>query len=317
MFDVKKLVEAILAFVNFFVVRIAVTCFVAMLVYKMSGQYYFDLVGAYISESPFSEQDLKSYIAKASEYVSDTNVKSTIFVVALIGCLSLLDILYRFVGMLAGLLPVGMLYKYQFGTDQSYPAILETWRRYTKQYTPFLFIALVEDKARDELWKKKTDRWWNTLFRYSKSFIVIILILYFLTPRGALKVSLLDIFYYAALALICMAVCTAIESARVANDMYSALRIALQTLDHEAKDTPIADAEYREATKTIFSQRPTDSWRQRWSGKFWRVRLSVVIPYIVTDNDLGAAVRELKNRWNQWRSGGPERQNTDIRTDLT
>src|SRR5262249_30101938 len=80
-FDVKKLVEGILAFVNFFVVRIAVSCVVVLLVYSISGQYYFDLASAYIKASPLREQDLKSYIARASEYVTESNVQNALFVV--------------------------------------------------------------------------------------------------------------------------------------------------------------------------------------------------------------------------------------------
>jgi hypothetical protein len=222
-FDVKKLVEGILAFVNFFVVRIAVACFVAGLIYKMSGQYYFDLGRDYISSSPFSELDVKLYIEKASVYVADANVKNAIFVVALIVCLSMLDILYRAVGKLGSLFPVMMLHDYRPVTNWYRPEILKSWRRYAKQYEPLGFITMVEEKASAERRKTSIDRWWNTLFRYSKSFIVILFIVYILTPRAALKVSLFDVLFYAALALICMAVSTAIESARVTNDISSAL----------------------------------------------------------------------------------------------
>lgn len=130
MFDVKKLVEGILAFVNFFVVRIAVSCVVVLLVYSISGQYYFDLASAYIKASPLREQDLKSYIARASEYVTESNVQNALFVVALVVCLSLLDILYRSVGKLGSLLPVMMLYNYRDITNSYKGVILQAWRRY-------------------------------------------------------------------------------------------------------------------------------------------------------------------------------------------
>jgi hypothetical protein len=123
-FDVKKLVEAILTFVNFFVVRIAMACAVAGLIYRISGYYYFDILRTGISNTPLSAQEVQSYIAKAADYVSESNIKNAIFVVSVIVCLSLLDILYRFVGKLGSLLPIMMLSNYRYVTDQFRDRIL-------------------------------------------------------------------------------------------------------------------------------------------------------------------------------------------------
>jgi hypothetical protein len=166
-----------------------------------------------------------------------------------------------------------------------------TWKRYAKHYNPLAFIELVEDKASTELWKAQTDRWWNTLFRYSKSFIVATFILYVLTPRGALKVSLLDVLVYATLAMICMVVCAAIESARVANDMSIALRRTLNALDDAAKDAPISNDEYEKTAKEIIRSRLPSSRLVDWWGKFSAVKLSIVIPYIVNAQELLAYMR--------------------------
>ena len=96
-FDIQKLVTSILAFVNFFAARIAVTSFLFALIYSMSGNYYFDMTARYATNGPLAEIDLTSYIERAARYVTEGNVKNTIFVVALIVGLSLLDIVYRIV----------------------------------------------------------------------------------------------------------------------------------------------------------------------------------------------------------------------------
>jgi hypothetical protein len=293
MFDVKKLVESIVSFVNFFVVRIAVACFVAGLLYRMSGRYYFDLVATYASDSPLSEQNFKLYIAKASEYVTDNNVKNAIFVGVLIIGLSLLDILYRSFWKIGDLLPVRMLYNYRYATNRYRPVILQTWRRYAREYDPYAFIQLVEDRASPEVWKLPQYGWGRTLFSYSKSFIVLVLLIYLLTPSAALKINFLLVLYCVAFALICMAVCTAIESARVFGVMSSALSGATQMLANEAKEAPISDAEYQAATKDILKPGELPEWwREDWRGKFSCVRLTVGIPYIVNGRDILQVYRD-------------------------
>jgi len=93
--------------------------------------------------------------------------------------------------------------------------------------------------------------------------------------------------------VICMAVCAVIESARVHNDMFSSLLTTTRSLDDEATDAPISQIEYREATKDIrVPEFRGGWWPDDWRGKFSCVRLTVSIPYIVSDSDL---VRTYKN----------------------
>jgi len=106
--------------------------------------------------------------------------------------------------------------------------------------------------------------------------------------------SLIDVLGYVILAIICMAVCTAIESARVTNDMLSALHGTLQTLEAEAKDAPISDAEYEAATKELLSERPSD-WL-RWRSRFLCVRMTIGISYIVTETDVLRVYRDWRRR---------------------
>jgi hypothetical protein len=111
MFEVK-LLESVQAFVHFFVLRLLIAFLTATLFYKMTGSYYFELLVNLITTSPISDIDLGSYIEKTSEYLSGESIKNTIFIVALIVSLSLLDIVYRIVGGLGRLLPITFLYNY-------------------------------------------------------------------------------------------------------------------------------------------------------------------------------------------------------------
>jgi hypothetical protein len=110
MFDIEKLVSSVLAFVNFFTARIIVACLLFGGLYVIAGVYYFKLVASYIDQSPLTEAMLKSYIGKAGEYVTPGNVQNAIFVIALIVSLSLVDLTYRLVQAVGGLLPVTMAY---------------------------------------------------------------------------------------------------------------------------------------------------------------------------------------------------------------
>jgi hypothetical protein len=181
-------------------------------------------------------------------------------------------------------------------TNRYQPVILETWRYYAKKYRPEAFIDLVEEKATAESWKRRTVAWWNTLFKYSKSFIVVMLVIYILTPSVVLKASLLDVAYYAMWAVILMFVCTAIESARVYSDVLSELSRATQVLSNEENEAPIPDAEFWEATKDIHRPAGLGDWfREDWRGKFSCVRLTIIVPYIGT-------VTELIRGYRDWRT---------------
>jgi hypothetical protein len=158
MFDVQKLIESILAFVNFLVFRIPMTYFVAWFVYKTSGPHYFCIAGTHISNT-FNEKCLSWYLEYASKYVTEQNVMNATFVLTLIVSLSLLDILYRVVCKFGSLMPITMVYDFRHVTDDHKRIILEAWRFYAKEFNPPRFIEFAEARASAELWGTLAHSW--------------------------------------------------------------------------------------------------------------------------------------------------------------
>jgi hypothetical protein len=227
MFDVEKLVKSILAFVNFFAARIALAGILIISVHAFTGTYYFDLAQNYLNSSAVATIDLNAFIAKAGAYLDEKNIKNALFAIVLIVSLSLLDINYRLVRILGNLLPIGMLYDSTYAVEQSQYDIAQAWRFYYKKFNFFAFRSLVEERAQKlRNTSYRLTRWWSALFDFSKSFIVIVAIIYFLTPRAQLHLSFLGAVTYCVLALLCMTMCAMIESARYANDVGIVLRTA-------------------------------------------------------------------------------------------
>ena len=276
MLDVEKLVKSILAFINFFAIRIVVSAFLFFIIYSMAGAYWFDLARTSFSNSAFAKIDLTAYIELLSTYVTASNVKNTLFAVALIISLSLMDILYRAVNRIGGLLPVTMIYDLSYSTSSYRPQIQEAWRYYSKKFNVFSFVSFVEEKAAAERAKISSRRWWKSLFDYSKSFIVIVVIIYIMTPGSALQIGFLSVLYYCCLALLCMFVCTIIESARYANDTLIALRSTTYALISDAKDPKISDDEFRAAVRDFSLPPHQPLWRR---SRYFCVHMTVAIPY--------------------------------------
>ena len=290
LFDVEKLVSSILLVVNFFAARIIVVCLLFALLYWFAGEYYFQLAAAYWQRSPLTEADLRSLIDRAEPYMSSDNIKNVLFAVALIVSLSLLDITYRVIGRLGGVLPVTMIYDASYSSSLYWDGILDAWRYYSKKFTPFSFRTFVENKAAADSSDSSVYGWWKDLFDYSKSFIVIAVLIYIATPYSALQVTSLDLAYYCFLAAICMFVCTMIESARYANDMSVALHKTILTLIHEAEEEAISDAEFETARREVTFPEG-GPWRPR--SRFFCVSLSVSVSYF---GSLEEWVRAFKER---------------------
>ena len=155
-------------------------------------------------------------------------------------------------------------------------SIQEAWKYYSKRFTLLSFDYFVTQKASAHYNKHTSVLWWKSLFDYSKSFIVIVFLIYALTPRGALQVSSLGVVYYVGLAAVSMVVCTVIEWARYANDMGIALRTTTLDLISGATDPAISDADFEAAKENITRPSPLPM-RQR--SKFLCVSLMVAIPY--------------------------------------
>jgi len=294
MFDVEKLVKSIIAFVNFFTVRIVVTCLLAIMIYWMTGTHYFDLAATYIRQGPITAADLTAYISAAGVYLTESNVKNALFVAALIMSLSLLDVVYRVVRNVGRVLPVTMIYEYTYSTNFLRQSIQEAWRFYSKKFELHAFNSFVADRASAELAKTRRMMWWQTGFSFAKSFIVMMVLLYIVTPRAALQVSFWTVLYYVVLAVIFMAVCTMIESARYANDMNAALRVATLALISEAKDPAISRAELEAAQRQIPLPSPGPL---RWRSRFFCVGMTISVPYFGSVREWAPRIwRQIKER---------------------
>lgn len=286
MIDAKKLVESIIVFVNFFTIRIAVTCFVAALLYKLSGRYYFDLATTYLGDKLVTGQEVQSYIAKGSDFVTEANIKNTIFAVAVLVSLSLLDILYRLFGALGSLLPVRMIPYFNAITRQYQPVILTVWRRCSKQYQPEAFIELVEKQSLIQFYKISGSTWWVGFFNYTKSSIIAVLLACVFTPHAALKLSMLQIVGLIAIAICCMWVCVVIEAAWTSGVFLSLLAATVNELGQQAKEEAISDTEYKEATKYLERPDLDQWWRPNWYVRFTCVKLTFLIPYVLSSSDI-------------------------------
>jgi hypothetical protein len=136
----------------------------------------------------------------------------------------------------------------------------------------------VSERAELERLKYLTVAWWKDLFDYCKSFIIIIVIFYLLTPRSDLRITVLSLIIAVTLAAICMIACTLIESARYANDMDVAIERAILTLIAEAKDPPISHAELEKELKNVTFWPAPSPWR----NKFLSVWIIVGVRYFGT-----------------------------------
>jgi hypothetical protein len=126
--------------------------------------------------------------------------------------------------------------------------------------------------------------------------------LYLITPRSVLRFTFGDIIVYTIIAFICMEICTLIESARVHNDIISSLFKTTRELDEAAEGPAISDEKYVEATKVFLPlENKSLVWLsvEEWVSKFRCVRLTLSIPYIVSDADL---IRNYRN-WRGHKKG--------------
>ena len=277
MIEVDKIVKSVLAFVNFFAARILLTSLLILVIRLLTGQYYFDLLMNYASSTKFSASDVTTAVAKAGEFLDVKNVQNALFVAVLIVGLSLLDVVFRIYWTAGRWLPIGMIYDSTYSVMQLRQQIAEAWRFYHKKFDFFPFQALVEEKASELRRRQYTLRgWWRDLFDFLKSSIVLVLLIVAFTPHDHVVVSGWLIASYCVVALIGIAMCTAIESARYANDVGITLRNACLTLISEAETEPLTEIELKDELAKI----TTPNCRLQWRSRFLCVRATITIPYL-------------------------------------
>jgi hypothetical protein len=97
-----------------------------------------------------------------------------------------------------------------------------------------------------------------------------------------------------------MAICTAIESARYANDVGITLRTACLALISEAEAEPLSDDEL----SNEMAQITVPNSRLQWKSKFLCVRATLAIPYVGNAD-------QIVHDYRQWRADRKTRLNSN------
>jgi hypothetical protein len=280
MFDAQKLISSVGAVVNYFTIRIAVAAALALLLYRMTGSYYLDLIGARFGSLAFNI-DVKSLLELVGNYIQLSNAQNTLFVVSVMVCLSLLDLLYRFVCWVGYLMPLMLVYNSTYPKSARIYTIARAWRRYYHRFSFDEFQTYLGNKMSTIPTRPISP--WHLRFEFCRSAMFIVLLVYLLTPGVALKVSFGWFVLVELVVLICMLICGLMESSIYAND--EALRIETATamiLAEAQGEVEMSDIEFFDANE-VYLKNYFEIAKRKWR-RFTCVALRIGYPYLGTVN---------------------------------